>query len=270
MARGNETVPLTEFQAELGRLLASNRSEDSYLAGGAALLTAPNTTRYSHDLDYFHDSEQRVATAFDADRGTLHEHGYGVEVEISQPGHIEAIVTRSGKSTRIEWSHDSAWRFMPAQHSAEFGYLLHPVDLATNKVLALAGRDEVRDLVDTIYVHENVLHLGALVWAAVGKDPGFSPLSLLAQLRRRGRPRPEELERLHLEEPIDPKSLKSAWLDALEGAERFVRARPPEESGCLYFSPKAGEFVDPDASDDPGVQPHHGRPGGVLPVLRGD
>jgi hypothetical protein len=29
-----------------------------------------------------------------------------------------------------------------------FGYVLHPVDLALNKVMAAAGRREVRDLVD--------------------------------------------------------------------------------------------------------------------------
>lgn len=57
-------MPLTPFQLELGRLLAKNRSEDSYLAGGAALLSAPNTRRYSQDLDYFHDSAARVAAAF--------------------------------------------------------------------------------------------------------------------------------------------------------------------------------------------------------------
>jgi hypothetical protein len=34
-------MPLTGFQAHIGRLLAVNRSEDSYLAGGAAILAAP-------------------------------------------------------------------------------------------------------------------------------------------------------------------------------------------------------------------------------------
>jgi len=57
-------VPLTPFQAGVARLLAANRSPDSYLAGGAALHIEPNTNRYSDDLDYFHDSFERVAEAF--------------------------------------------------------------------------------------------------------------------------------------------------------------------------------------------------------------
>ena len=54
-------MPLTDHQAALAQLLSRNRSLDSYLAGGAAILIEPNTTRYSRDLDYFHDSQARVA-----------------------------------------------------------------------------------------------------------------------------------------------------------------------------------------------------------------
>lgn len=73
-------MPLTLFQKELGRLLACNRSEDSYLAGGAAILASPNSKRYSKDLDFFHDSPVRVARAFEADKKVLEVHGYGNEM----------------------------------------------------------------------------------------------------------------------------------------------------------------------------------------------
>ena len=154
-------------------------------------------------------------------------------------------------------------RLLAVNRSDEYGYQLHPIDLATNKVLALAGRDEPRDLLDTVYVHQHVLELGPLVWAAVGKDPGFSPLSLLELLRRRGKVRPEDLARVHLAEPLDLQALKATWLAALDGAEAFVRNRPPEEVGCLYYAPDLKRFVDP-RRNSPTV-PHFGRPGGVLP-----
>jgi hypothetical protein len=54
-------VPLTDYQADLASCLSANRTFDSYLAGGAAILIEPNSMRYSNDLDYFHDSERRVA-----------------------------------------------------------------------------------------------------------------------------------------------------------------------------------------------------------------
>jgi hypothetical protein len=256
-------VPLTPYQAELGRLLSVNRAEDSYLAGAAALLAEPNTVRYSQDLDYFHDSAERVAVAFEADRATLLASGHTVQPELSQPGYIRALVARGDDAAKVEWAHDSSWRFMPVMRHQFFGYQLHPVDLAVNKVLALAGRDEPRDLLDTIQCHQQILPLGAMVWAACGKDPGFSPLSLLELLRRRGKVRPEELARLHLARPIDTKELKAAWLGALEQAEAFVRARPATEVGCVYYSATLGHFVEP--GPDGEALPHYGRPGGVLP-----
>jgi len=264
LERGGSAVPLTAFQSELGRLLADNRSEDSYLAGGAAILAAPNTQRISHDIDYFQDSVQRVASAFEADRTSLEGEGLVLEVEISQPGYVRAVVRRGDDATKIEWAQDSTWRFMPVERSEEFGYRLHPIDLATNKVLALAGRDEVRDVVDTLYFHEHILALGPLVWAAVGKDPGYSPLSLLEMLRRRAKLRPEELGRLQLVDPLDPTQAKAQWNAAVDSADAFVRSRPPDEAGCLYYSTVEGKFVDPTGSPDATV-PHFARPGGVLP-----
>ncbi len=70
MGSREEAMPLTDYQAELARLLSANRTFDSYLAGGAAILIEPNTMRYSRDLDYFHDSEARVAEAFSADESS--------------------------------------------------------------------------------------------------------------------------------------------------------------------------------------------------------
>lgn len=150
MARGRETVPLT---------------------GGAAILIEPNTTRFSNDLDYFHDSEQRVAEAFSSDRKLLEAHRYSVSVDLNRPGYVRAIVRRDGQSTKVEWAHDSSWRFLPTVRHERFGFVLHPIDLAVNKVLALAGRDEPRDLLDALYQHREILPLGATCWAACGKDP---------------------------------------------------------------------------------------------------
>ncbi len=261
-------LPLTDFQRSMLALLSETRSPDSYLAGGAALHFAPNSVRYSNDLDFFHDSPERVASAFSEDVALLEEAGYSLDIEISQPGFIRAVVSRSGEATRIDWAHDSAWRFMPPVRDSMGGYLLHEVDLAINKTLALAGRDEPRDFIDVLFVHERVLALSALIWAAVGKDPGFTPLSLIEFLKRRGPHRPEEMARLNLAVPFDPVAGKEQWVRALEDAEAFVRSRPTDEVGCLYYSASLGTFTVPDLQDDlgsQGLEVHFGAPGGVLP-----
>lgn len=259
-------MPLTEFQRQVLALVGKSRTPDSYLAGGAALHFKPNSTRFSNDLDFFNDSVERVASAFAEDRTALVDAGFLVAIEISQPGFVRATVRRGDEATRIDWAHDSAWRFMPPVRDSLGGFLLHEVDLALNKTLALAGRDEPRDFVDILFVHERVLPLGGLVWAAVGKDPGFTPLSLLELLKRRGRHRPEELARLDLVAPFDLVVAKQTWLAALDQANEFVRSRPAAELGCLYYSATLHRFVmpRPDVAS-PDVSVHYGTPGGVLP-----
>ena len=264
-------MPLTDFQAALARTLASNRTPDSHLAGGAALHLSPNSKRYSNDLDYFHDSVERVATAFAADEAHLLSAGYTVTRDVTQPGYIRCRVQRGAQSTKVEWAHDTSWRFLPTVADERCGYRMHPLDVAVNKVLALVGRNEPRDYVDILVADEGLLSLGALCWAAPGKDPGFTPLSLLEMLRRRGRHRPEELRRLSVVEPLEPVALKQRWLTALDAAEAFIGLPRAEEIGCLFWHAQEQTFVTPTAGQLQAgagiVVPHHGRPGGVLPQV---
>ncbi|MBW2734470.1 MAG: hypothetical protein JRH20_18955 [Deltaproteobacteria bacterium] len=231
---------------------------------------SPNSKRYSNDLDYFHDSVERVAQAYAADHGQLVVNGYDVKVEMHQPGFVRAIISKAGHITKIEWAHDSAWRFMPPIYNATTGYQLHPIDVATNKVLALAGRNEARDLLDVLDIHGEMLPLGALCWAAVGKDPGFTPLSLLELLKRRGKFRASDFAKLQTVESVDVVALKGVWLEALEDAESFMEHMPPDDVGCLYYSPRSKLFVEPTLRDGVFVDElvcHFGAPGGVLPQL---
>lgn len=264
-------MPLTAFQKEtLAKLATSEGARERYLAGGAALHFSPNSVRFSDDLDFFHDTVAQVARAFQADCTTLEDSGYQVKVELSIRGFIRTVVSRGEDATRVDWARDSAWRFMPLLCDPLGGFMLHPVDLAVNKVLVLAGRDEARDFVDTLFVHRRVLPLAGLCWAAAGKDPGFTPLSLLEFLKRRGRPREEEIRRLNLAEPFELQSAKEEWLEALASAEVFVRGRPPEELGCLYYSSAEDRFVLPEPGvslEGQGLSLHFGTPGGVIPQV---
>ncbi|MCB0358527.1 MAG: hypothetical protein KDD44_02795, partial [Bdellovibrionales bacterium] len=129
------------------------------------------------------------------------------------------------------------------------------------------GRDEPRDFLDILELQRNVLPLGALCWAAAGKDPGFSPRSLLELLKRRGKYRPEDFERLHLTEKVDLQVLKQGWLGSLEAAEAFIAKQDPEDVGCLYFDTEQDKFVDPQMQPSKNIVRHFGRPGGVLPQI---
>jgi hypothetical protein len=97
------------------------------------------------------------------------------------------VISREGDSVLLQWLRDTAFRFFPLVQHPELGLALHPIDLATNKVLALVGRLEVRDWVDLIECSERLQPLAYLAWAACGKDPGFSPLAILEHAARTAR-----------------------------------------------------------------------------------
>ena len=100
---------------------------------------------YSGDIDVFHDREERVASAALSDVQTLEAAGYGVRWIRRSPTMYTAEITRQDAATRLEWVVDSDFRFFPTMRDETFGYVLHPIDLAMNKVMAAAGRREVRD-----------------------------------------------------------------------------------------------------------------------------
>jgi hypothetical protein len=179
------------------------------------------------------------------------------------------VLAAAGEQLMIEWAQDSAFRFFPTDRDTQLGYCLHWADAAVNKVLALAGRNEIRDFVDVLHLHEHRLHLGALAWAACGKDPGFTPAFLLDQAARHAAYTQVDLDRLSLRAPLDLKVLKRAWLNALESAQQLVEGLPPGDLGCLYLD-DAGTPRTPGpaaASAPAGLTRHFGCVRGAWPAV---
>jgi len=138
-------VPLTRIQSEILRLLAAHRDPESYVAGSTPLnVDAP---RYSGDIDIFHDREERVAQAAQADGAVLLAGGFELEWFRRNPTMWAVTAAKGGETTKLEWVVDADFRFFPTAPDETFGYVLHPVDLATNKLMAAAGRREPRDVV---------------------------------------------------------------------------------------------------------------------------
>ena len=245
-------MPLSTIQSEVLRLIAANRSPDSFVAGATVLNRAAGTPRYSVDLDLFHDLEDSIARSAETDAATLRAAGHDLSWLLRTPAFHVAVVRADTGSLKIEWAHDSAFRFYPIQADDRFGYRLHHADAAVNKVLALAGRSEVRDFVDVLHLDESYLSLGALAWAACGKDPGFTPEFLLEHVARHAAYTQRDLDRLSLREPLDLGMLKQRWLVALARARALVAELPPDEVGCLYLDrgqqpatpdPSSGTFL---------------------------
>lgn len=255
-------MPLTNLQIAVLQLLASHRDPESYVAGAAPLNR--QTTRVSEDLDIFQDREARVAEAAMQDAAVLEHAGYRVVWLRQLPLIYTAEVHHGDTSTRLEWVVDSDYRFFPTVRDALFGYVLHPVDLALNKVMAAAGRREVRDLVDLVTIHMTLLPLGAAVWAAVDKAPGFTPEGLIAEIRRNAHYPAAEWQAVLAEPPLDPPTVTHQLRAALDEAEAFVRRMPTSHMGRLFL--RDGHVVQPDSNHLDAYTTHAGQRRGHWPT----
>jgi len=269
-------MAVTEFQSNILRLIARNRvaGGESYVAGGVALNQLIEGSRFSRDIDLFHDTSEAVIITWELDRKLLIENGYLVETIRELPSFIEALVKKEDHTVLIQWARDSAYRFFPLVEDKMFGLSLHPFDLATNKVLALAGRLEVRDWIDVINCHDNIQNAGYLFWAACGKDPGFNPVSLLSEARRSSHYSAEEIDQLAFQGPPPNASiLGQKWHEILKDTEKIIALLPPEEVGNCILDDKmnlftGGHLILEDALKRDAVQFHKGSIKGVWPKIR--
>ncbi len=261
-------MPLTELQSEILRCIAANRSQESYLAGATVLHRHDESPRFSQDCDFFHDIEENVAISAEADVAALRLAGYTCNWLLRTPSFLRAIIVSDGKQLKMEWAQDSAFRFFPVVKDERCGYRLHDADAAVNKLLALAGRQEVRDYVDVLHLDKNYLSLGALAWAACGKDPGFTPLFLLEQTARHVAYTQTDIDQLNLRDPLDLKALKIVWLKSLEQAKRLVETLPLEDIGCLYLDHEQTPVTPVPGNDSfKALQKHWGSVFGAWPKM---
>jgi hypothetical protein len=253
-------MALTEVQRELCRVLAQQRiaSGESYVAGAAALNEILSAPRISRDIDLFHDTTEALAATWEADRKLLIAHGFDLHVVRERPAFVEAEVSRGDQRVLLQWVQDTAYRFFPLVQREPFGLTLHPFDLATNKVLALVGRVEVRDWIDTLESNARIQHFGYLAWAASGKDPGFSPASILEHAARSARYSADEVAALDFDGPAPDATVLARRLhQILDEARTIVASLPAPEAGRCVLNGD-GSLYTSDARSL-GIDLEHGR-----------
>lgn len=261
-------MPIGDFEREVLQVIAANRNPDSYLAGVSVLHQSSTSPRSSRDLDVFHDTTDSLFRSVEVDVASLRNAGFTVELDKPQLSFQRAIVERNGRGTKIEWVFDSAFRFFPVEPDAELGWRLNFWDAATNKVLALFGRHEFRDYVDALYLHHRHLHIGALIWAAAGKDPGLTPEMIVSWIRRHLFFDPEQIKQVSMKVPMDLVQMKREWLEALESTDALLAKLPASEVGCFYLDARGQPVCpNPDAPGFKKLTRHFGSVKGAWPRI---
>ncbi len=269
-------MAVTPFQSEILKRIARSRLDggETYIAGGLALNHQLRRPRISYDIDVFNSSYSALERAADHDCALLQEAGYDIRVTRRRDYIVEVVVSRNGDSTELQWVQDSAYRFFPLIEDELLGLTLHPFDLATNKLLALAGRRVPRDWVDTITCSEDVQPLGLLAWAANGKDLGLTPNYILEMCSRTNYTRPEFEMAIRNAADYDLADLSRQWRAMMGRARDTVKLLPPSEVGKVVMT-KDGKLF---KGDDEALRSalaagelefHEGTIGGAWPRIIG-
>ncbi len=268
-------MALTALQRRVCQLLADDRkrSGESYVAGGGALNEVVGSARRSRDLDLFHDTEAALTATWGRDRAVLDGAGLRVVLVRELPAFIEARVSDDRDTVLVQWVKDSAYRFFPLVEHDVFGLTLHPIDLATNKLLAVVGRHEPRDWIDAVECNDRIQPLGYLAWAAAGKDPGLSPLWIVEECARTHYVQ-VEIDALDFDGAA-PRAgdVSSRWHAAVEEARRVVSMLPAGEVGKCVLNQQGGALKAPAAAllDELAARRvtfHEGRIRGAFPEVR--
>jgi hypothetical protein len=229
-------MALTQLQSDILRHLAKNRSDSSYLAGG--LVLNKNWERRSDDIDIFHDSDEEVVGAANADIATLEAAGYKARTDFITYGCVDATVSDATSSTIIQWFADTKRRFFPLVKDEEWGARLHQADLAINKVLAASGRSKARDIADLVAIGQRYCPLGPLVLAAAGKPPNFSPKRTLDEIRRHALSIPADEYTAIKGLPADwsAEYIRDETLRLTEAADKYIMSVSPDLIGILVVN----------------------------------
>jgi predicted nucleotidyltransferase component of viral defense system len=154
------------------------RERGFFLTGGAALAGFHLGHRATDDLDLF----TRDAPAFERGRFVLDDvaAALGGELQVRQdaPGFKRVVLTRRGEGLVIDLVKDMG----PQLHSDKLERDRIIVDRAdeilANKLTALVGRAEERDLIDVMFLERAGYTVEAALPAALAKDGGCTPATL--------------------------------------------------------------------------------------------
>jgi hypothetical protein len=239
-------MPLDDFQKRVIGILMPLRSPDSTFAGGAVLQR--HGFRLSDDEDLFHSDNIDVVAVAERDTAALKSAGLAVDVVRPHEGLVEAIVSKEGEgSTRVQWVQSGSWNFFRPVPDETFGWRLHMADLAINKALAAGGRRQVRDYADLALIHQHMIPLWHVCWAAPGKDESWSPMSLLEKIAATIGFRQADFDaELSTTVPLKASEVLRTVREAIEQAREMFRRLPPEHAGKLFVDDKGGIVSDVD------------------------
>jgi hypothetical protein len=215
-------VPLDPLQERIARLaLALPEARTLALAGGGAMIVHGYVARETRDIDLFTEVDDTEAVRVARSLRYALEAQALVVRDGDEPPHDHRFVVcdpADGRECTVEVFADGGR--LRGRVTLDIGHVLHPDDLAADKVLALWGRARPRDYLDVAALLERFGAVRLLALAAE-KDAGFTVPTFLDALRAISRLGPPDWA----EDGVNPaaaerlRTIFRGWLAELEAGQ---------------------------------------------------
>jgi predicted nucleotidyltransferase component of viral defense system len=167
---------LTALQAEILQAFF-RREQGFFLTGGAALAGFHLGHRETHDLDLF-TLTGPLTGGVDAVRDLAREIGARCEETRTAPEFRRFVLSRGDESVVVDLVVERAPQLVADKPKVGAIRLDPAEEILANKLCALLGRAEIRDLVDVRALEESGLSLQRALEVAQMKDGGLTPAQL--------------------------------------------------------------------------------------------
>jgi hypothetical protein len=126
-----------------------------YLTGGTALGRFYLNHRYSEDLDFFVNADSNYTNYITMIRNEISSHfKINIETALFSDDFTRFIITDNETFLKIEFVNDIGYRCGEVK-KYDFGLIDTPLNILSNKLTALIGRDEAKDVFDILTIALN-------------------------------------------------------------------------------------------------------------------
>lgn len=185
-------------------------SEFFYLTGGTALAEFYLKHRKSNDLDFFTSEEEIIIPFSYRLEEMLRIAGMLIQRQRGLHSFVELLANQGNETTIIHLAQDTPFRIEQTKIFPQYPKLKVDslVDIASNKLLCIFGRANLRDFIDVyVLIKKGLFSPEQLAEKAKIKDPGFDLYWLGVAFERIKTFKSDASEMLLLEEPIDYQDL---------------------------------------------------------------
>lgn len=174
---------LYPFQDDVLRLVKEAQT-GFYLTGGTALSRVYLNHRFSDDLDLFVNFDAHFGEWSNRVVDTFWRLGdWKTEVILREEYFARAVLTRDELTLKVEMINDVSSRVGAVRDHPVLGRLDSAENILANKLTALIGREESRDLADVWGLCTTLgLSISDAITAAQSKSTGIYPLDLARRL----------------------------------------------------------------------------------------